>query len=174
MLSLSFRVAGATLQTINLSGGQQFVVPNITPCDCFTLENFTPPGGPETEGFGVEVCNDAQATFADSAAGFGAMTTSLSGGGTSTELVVYTLENMSTKTLNIFVFRNAAVSPSFTMAAGAMQTVTVPKCNRLRVLARDPNNIFADVNFVESPATAGAIYEYRDSGGTQIEVVKLP
>jgi hypothetical protein len=173
-LSLTYRVGGGAPITVDLSAGQLFVAANQPTCECWTLENLTPPVGNEVEGFSIELCSDAQVTFRNSPGIFAGVVRELSGGGASTGQIVFTLQNTSSHTLNIFPFYNGQSQASFLIAPTANQQVIVPRCTRLRVLARDPNNTFADVQFVEPSATVGAIYTYRDAPPNQVEVVKQP
>lgn len=173
-LSLSFRVGAGTLQTINLLSGQTFLVSNVDACACFTLDSFTPPGAPTVEGVSIEACENAQLTFADSLVQSGQITVSVSGGGISSGNVTINVQNTSSRALTVFPFFNGQQQASFSMLQNATQSITIKKCFRLRVLARDATNNAVQAEFVESPATAPVIWTCRDKSATQIEFIKQP
>lgn len=172
-LSLTYRIEGAASQGVFVSAGQTQTIANVPACKCFTVDNFTPSGGSETEGFSIEVCAPATATFSNAFGPFLAITTALSGGGASTGPVTFNLQNNSGRDLVIFPFVNGAARASFNFGPGAGTAITVDRCQRLRVLARSATNSFPDVSFVESPATTAGVYTY-ESFGNIVQVLKQP
>jgi len=173
-LTLTYHIDSGAAQTAIVSAGQTQNVTDIPQCSCFTVDNFTPSGGTQTEGFSVEACSQAEADFTNATGPFPGVTTNLSGGGPSTGVVTFNIQNISTKTLKIFPIVNGVTRASFLFIPGSTQTITVDRCQRLRVLAQSPTLSFADVAFVESPATTGAIYVYSDLNQSQVQVQKQP
>lgn len=173
-LTLTYHVDSGAARTAIVSAGQTQNIFDVPQCACFTVDSFTPSGGVSTEGFSVEVCSQAEADFTNATGPFPAVTTTLSGGGPSSGLVTFNIRNSSTKTLNIFPIVNGVTRASFLFTPGSTQSITVDRCQRLRVLAQSPTLSFADVAFVESPATTGAIYVYSDLNQSQVQVLKQP
>src|SRR5262249_25499850 len=167
-LQLSYQIDAGSSQTAVVNAGQSQTISNVPHCSCFTVNNITP----TQEGFSVELCSSGEADIKnDPLNPFGGLTTTLSGGGPSSGVVTFTIQNLSTHALTIFPYVNGQVRSSFNFLPAASQSITVDRCQRLRVLARDPGNSFPDVVFVESPATTQAVYFYRDLG-TQVQVLK--
>lgn len=173
-LTLTYRIDSGSAQTAIVNAGQTVNVNDIPQCSCFTVDGFTPSGGTASEGFSVETCSQAEADFTNATGPFPGVTTTLSGGGPSTGVVSFNIQNTSTKVLNIFPIVNGVTRASFLFNPGGNQTITVDRCQRLRVLAQSPTLSFADVAWVESPATTGAVYVYSDLNQTQVRVLKQP
>lgn len=173
-LTLTYHIDSGPAQTAIVSAGQTVNVNDIPQCSCFTVDSFTPSGGTTSEGFSVETCSQAEADFTNATGPFPGVTTTLSGGGPTSGVVTFNIQNSSTKTLNIFPVVNGVTRASFLFAPGGSQTITVDRCQRLRVLAQSPTLSFADVAWVESPATTGAVYVYSDLNQSQVRVLKQP
>ncbi len=171
---LALRIDGGQTQMLAVPAGQNTLLENLAPCACLTVDEFTPPGASTVEGFALEVCDDAEAVYTASTGPFGGVTYTLTGGGNPTGSILFDLRNATSRDLTLFVFINARQDSTMPLPRGETFRLSVSRCRRLRVLARDASDAAVSAEFVESPAEIGKIYTCRDRSPTQIEFVQLP
>src|SRR5262245_33146177 len=105
-LQLSYQIDAGSSQTAVVNAGQSQTISNVPHCSCFTVNNITP----TQEGFSVELCSSGEADIKnDPLNPFGGLTTTLSGGGPSSGVVTFTIQNLSTHALTIFPYVNGQV-----------------------------------------------------------------
>lgn len=165
-VQLTYHVNQGPAQTLILPAGATQGVEAVPNCACFTVDDFTPQRGTLTNGYSFQVCSPADVFMTNTSGPFVGVSTTISGGGPSTGTISLVLQNRTSNVYHIFPSINNIPSVQVNLAPNDQTQFTVSLCQRLQVIIRDPNNAFADLAFIESPALPpGAIYAITDVGG---------
>ncbi len=173
-VQLTYHIDQGAPQTIILPAGNTDDVPSVPNCSCFTVDDFTPQRGTLTNGYSFQVCAPVQVSLSNSTGPFVGVNTTISGGGISTGVITFILQNRTTKSFLVFPSTNNVPSTQVTLTPNNQTSFTVSQCQRLQVIVRDEANVVADTSFIESPVLPpGATYAIVDLG-TGVQIQKQP